>query len=134
MQQYEEISTLLMANNQYDKIAQINESSLKTVVAFLKLFKEATNDLESENSSPNASLALPWSVRLLEHCQAASLEPLLSEVASVCVSRLEELMGTSDTSANPLHMIYRIATFLTPKMQLLRMLCPDARDDVIRGV
>lgn len=110
MQQHGEISTLLMANNQYDKIAHINENSLKTVVAFLKLFKEATNDLESENFSPSASLAPPWSVRLLEHCQAASLEPVLSEVASVCASRLEKLMGTSDTSANPLHMIYRIAT------------------------
>lgn len=74
-------------------------------------------DLESENSSPSASLALPWSVRHLEHCQAASLEPVLSEVASVCASCLEEVMGTSDTSANPLHMIYRIATFLTPKMR-----------------
>lgn len=31
MQQHGEISTLLMANNQYDKIAQINENSLKTV-------------------------------------------------------------------------------------------------------
>ncbi|CAM4558674.1 unnamed protein product [Leuciscus chuanchicus] len=68
-----------------------------------------------------------------KHCQAASLEPVLSEVTSVCASHLEELMGTSGTSANPLHMIYRIAMFLTPKMRQLRMVCPDARDEVVKG-
>lgn len=132
LQQHEEISTLLLSNNQYERIAQINANTLKTVVAFLKLFKDATNDLES-STNPSASLPLPWSVRLIEHCQAASLEPLLSEVANVCASRLEELMGTSDTSAFPLHMMYRIATLLTPKMRLLRMLPPDARDEVVKG-
>ena len=87
LQQYEEISTLLLSNNQYERVAQINANTLKTVVAFLKLFKDATNDLESDNCTPSASLPLPWSVRLIEHCQAASLEPLLSEVAScVCLT------------------------------------------------
>lgn len=134
LQQHEEISTLLLKNNQYERIAQINANTLKTVVVFLKLFKDATNDLESDNSTPSASFALPWSVRLIEHCQAASLKPLLSEVANVCASRLEELMGTSDTSATSLHMMYRIATLLTPKMRLLRMQSPDAREDVVKGM
>ncbi|KAJ8351976.1 hypothetical protein SKAU_G00234520 [Synaphobranchus kaupii] len=133
LQQHEEISALLVTNNQYEKIAQINANTLKTVVAFLKLFKDATNDLESDNSAPSVSLALPWSIRLIEHCQAHAASPLLSEVAKVCASHLEELMGTSDTSAKPLHMMYRIATFLTPKMRLLRMLGPDARDDVVKS-
>ncbi|XP_056102454.1 uncharacterized protein LOC130081774 [Rhinichthys klamathensis goyatoka] len=133
LQQHEEISTILLKNNQYERIAQINANTLKTVVAFLKLFKEATNDLESDNSTPSASLPLPWSVKLIEHCQAAMLEPLLSGVADVCASRLEELMGTSNTSALPLHMMYRIATLLTPKMRMLRMLPPDEKDDVVKG-
>ncbi|KAL2091651.1 hypothetical protein ACEWY4_013914 [Coilia grayii] len=132
LQQHEEIATLLLSNDQYERIAQINANTLRTVVAFLKLFKDATNDLES-STIPSASLPLPWSVTLIEHCQAASLEPLLSEVSNVCASRLEELMGTSDTSAFPLHMMYRIATLLTPKMRLLRMLPLDARDDVVKG-
>lgn len=80
LQQHEKISTLLLSNNHFERIVQINANTLKTVVAFLKLFKDATNDLESDNSTPSASLPLPWSVRLIEHCQAASLEPLLSEV------------------------------------------------------
>lgn len=133
LQQHEEISTLLLSNKQYDRVAQINANTLKTVVAFLKLFKDATNDLESDNSTPSASLPLPWSVTLIEHCQAASLKPLLSEVTNVCASRLEELMMASDKSS-PLHMMYRIATLLTPKMRLLRMLPPDSRDDVVKGM
>lgn len=74
--------TLLVTNNQYERMAQINENTLKIVVAFLKLYKNATNDIESDNSTPSSSLALPWSVRLISHCQVASLEPLLSEVTS----------------------------------------------------
>lgn len=124
LQQHEEISTLLVTNNQCERIAQINANTLKTVVAFLKVFKDATNDLESDNSTPSASLALPWSFRLTEYCKAASLDPLLSNVTGVCASRLEELMGTSDTRANPLHMMYRIETLLNPKVRLLRMLSP----------
>ena len=81
LQQHEEISTLLLSNNQYERIAQINANTLKTVVAFLKLFKDATNDRESNNSTPRASLPLPWSVRLIEHCQAASLEPCVCLVS-----------------------------------------------------
>ncbi|RXN27448.1 N-acetylneuraminate lyase [Labeo rohita] len=88
LQQHEEICTLLLKNNQYERITQISANTLKTV-AFLKLFKEATNDLESDNSTPSASLPLPWSVKLIEHCQAAMLESLLSGVANVCASRLE---------------------------------------------
>ena len=65
LQQHEEISVLLVTNNQYEKIAQINANTLKTVVAFLKLLQDATNDLESDNSAPSASLALPWSIRLI---------------------------------------------------------------------
>lgn len=45
LQQHEEISTLLLENNQYERMAQINANTLRTVVVFLKLFKDATNDL-----------------------------------------------------------------------------------------
>lgn len=53
------------------------------VAAFLKLFKDAANDLELDNPTSSASFGLLWS-RLIEHCQAASLNSLLSEVANVC--------------------------------------------------
>lgn len=100
LQLHEEISALLVTNNQYERIAQRIEriAQIKTVVAFLKIFKDVTNNLESDNSTP-------WSVRLIEHYQTASFEPLFSEVANVCDSHLEELIGTSDTSAKPLHMM-----------------------------
>ena len=132
--QYDAVSQLLVANNQYERLAPINADTLKTVVKFLQKFKEATNLLEGNNDI-TASLALPWSIKLIEHCQEHTTSPLLSEVAKVCVSRLLELMGTSTYAPNKsLHMLFRIATFLKPKLRLLRMLGPDARDDVVRSM
>ena len=110
LQQHEAVAELLLTKNQYDKIARINANALKTVVDFLKVFKEATNELEGDNAS--ASFALPWSIKLIEHCQAHLTSPLLSEVAKVCVSRLQELMGTSTYTPNKsLHMLYRYVCF-----------------------
>lgn len=73
--QQHEIST------QYDKTAQINDNSLKTAVG---LFKEATNDFESENSSPSASLELP-----------CFLQPALSEDTS---ARAPDLLPDSQNA------------------------------------
>ena len=134
LKQHDAVSAILLANNQYDRIAHININTLKTVVDFLKKFKEATNELEGNNCT-TAPLALPWSIKLVEHCQAQTTSPLLSEVAKVCISRLQELMGTSTYTPNKsLHMLFRMATFLTPKLRLLRMLGPDARDDVVKSM
>ena len=51
-------------------------------------------------------------ITLIEHCQAHGTSPLLSEVAKVGVSRLQELMGTSTYTPNKsLHMLYRYVCF-----------------------
>ncbi|MEQ2185692.1 hypothetical protein GOODEAATRI_020901 [Goodea atripinnis] len=103
LSQHEAIMTLLVDTVQYDRIAQINVDNLKTLVAFLKVFKDATNDLESDNSAPSASLVLSWSITLIEHCQAEAQDHLLSEVAKVCISCLQELMNSNTTSLHIMH-------------------------------
>ncbi|KAK7886829.1 hypothetical protein WMY93_026450 [Mugilogobius chulae] len=133
LSQHETISALLVDTAHYEKIVQINLNHLETLVAFLKVFKDATNDLESDNCTTSASLVLPWSVTLQEHCQAAVQDPLLSEVAQVCVARLQELLSASNTTDKSLHMIYRVATMLTPKLRQLRMLDAHGRDQVMKG-
>lgn len=67
-QQYDDIATILLENKQYDKVGCINKYILKTLVTFLKPFKDATNDLESYNTTLSAFLVLPWSVKLRNHC------------------------------------------------------------------
>ncbi|MEQ2176890.1 hypothetical protein GOODEAATRI_032839 [Goodea atripinnis] len=69
-----------------------------------------------------------WSIPLTDHCQAASQHPLHSEVAKVCISHLLELMDSNTTSP---HMLYKIATLPTSKLQQLRMLDPNRKDQVI---
>ncbi|KAG9277849.1 zinc finger BED domain-containing protein 1-like [Astyanax mexicanus] len=134
LQQFEEISTILLENNQYGKIGCINKNMLTTVVSFLKPFKDATNDLESDSSTLSGSLVLPWSVKLMMHCTDAVAIPALTEVASVCVRRLNELMSTDNSAPNAVHRLYRVATFLTPKLRHLKMLDNYARADVMNAV
>ncbi|ROL03914.1 Transposable element Hobo transposase [Anabarilius grahami] len=93
-QQYDEIATILLDNKQYDKVGCIDKNILKTLVTFLKPFKDATNDLESDNTALSASLVLPWSVKLRIHCEAARTDCILSEIASTCLQRLDELIVT----------------------------------------
>ncbi|KAK7882732.1 hypothetical protein WMY93_028906 [Mugilogobius chulae] len=59
LSQHETISALLVDTAHYEKIVQINLNHLETLVAFLKVFKDATNDLESDNCTTSASLVLP---------------------------------------------------------------------------
>lgn len=47
-QLYDDIATILLDNKQYDKVVCIIKNTLKTLVTFLKLFKDATDDLESD--------------------------------------------------------------------------------------
>ena len=49
-QQYDAVTTILLDNNHYDKVGCIN-NTLGSLVAFLKPFKDATNDLESDNTA-----------------------------------------------------------------------------------
>lgn len=108
LEQYEDIASVLTESKNHDKIIRINTSMLKLLVSFLKPFKEATDDLETDNTTPSASLVLPRSVRLIEHCTSATKDPLLSEIATVCVKRLKELLSTDSTLPNSVHMLYRI--------------------------
>lgn len=85
-------------------------------------------------TTPSASLVLPWSVRLIEHCTSATKDPLLSEIATICVKQLKELLSTDSTLPNSVHMLYRIATFLTPNLWSLKMLDERVRQEVIQGV
>lgn len=134
LEQYEDIASVLTESNNHHKIICINSSTLKLLVSFLKPFKEATDDLETDNTTPSASLVLPWSVRLIEHCTSATKDPLLSEIATVCVKWLKELLSTDSTSPHSVHMLYRIATFLTPNLQSLKMLDERGRQEVMQGV
>lgn len=125
---------MLTESNNYAKIGRISISTLKLLVSFLQPFKEATDDLETDNTAPSASLVLPWSVRLIEHCTSATKDPLLSKIATVCVTRLKELLSTDSILLHSVHMLYKIATFLTPNLRGLKMLDERGRQDVIQEV
>lgn len=58
-QQYDAITAILLEKNQYDKIGRINKNTIASIVAFLKPFRDATNDLESDNTGLSAALVLP---------------------------------------------------------------------------
>lgn len=133
-QQYDEVTTVLLENNQYDKISCINKQILASLVAFLKPFKDATNDLESDNTALSAALVLPWSVKLREHCEVAKADPLLSAIASACAQRLDALLSPSHLVPNGIAMLYKVATFLTPKLRHLRMINANERQYVMEAV
>lgn len=103
-------------------------------MTFLKPFKDATNDLESDNTALSASLVLPWSVKLRIHCEAARTDCILSEIASTCLQRLDELMLPKNSAPNGIHMLYKIGTFLTPKLRQLKMIDDNERQAVIHAV
>ncbi|MGH0136420.1 UNVERIFIED_CONTAM: hypothetical protein FKN15_071926 [Acipenser sinensis] len=85
--QDEDIATLFIEMNQFEKMEDINADPLKTVVAFLKSLKDATNDLESDSStchkSPSSPMGLPWSQNNLSNppTPPASLPPTPPPVA-----------------------------------------------------
>ena len=91
LNQYDAITTILLEKNQFDKIGRINKNTLASVVAFLKPFRDATHDLESDNAGLSAALVLPWSVKLRDHCEVAKADPLLTPIASACVKSLDDL-------------------------------------------
>ncbi|KAL2095497.1 hypothetical protein ACEWY4_010216 [Coilia grayii] len=134
-QQYDEVTTILLDNNQYDKIGCINKYILGCLVAFLKPFKDAANDLESDNTALSAALVLPWSVKLkVEHCEVAKADPRLNVIASACAQRLDELLSPCSLVPNGINMLYKIATFLTPKLRHLRMIDANERQQVTEAV
>lgn len=55
-QQYDDIATILLENKQFDKVACIRKNNLKTLVTFLKPFKDANNDLESDNLESSSAV------------------------------------------------------------------------------
>lgn len=128
-QQYDDIATILLENKQFDKV-----NNLKTLVTFLKPLKDATNDLESDNTALSASLVLPWSVKLRNHCKETMTDCILAEIASTCVQRLDKLMSPKRLAPNGIHMLYKIATFLTPKLCQLKMMDDKEKQAVIRAV
>ncbi|KAG1946689.1 hypothetical protein F2P79_013260 [Pimephales promelas] len=133
-QQYDEVTIILLDNKQYDKIGCINKNTLGSLVAFLKPFKDATNDLESDNMALSAALVLPWSVKLREHCEVAKADPLLNAIRSACVQRLDELLSPSNLAPNGINMLYKVATFLTPKLRQLKMVDENERQYVTEAV
>lgn len=103
-------------------------------MSFWKPFKDAMNDLQLGDAALSASVVLPWTVRLRRHCAAVNVKPVLTEIASVCVQRLDELMSPISLRSNSIHMLYKVATFLSLKLQQLKMLVENEKQCVINAV
>lgn len=96
----------------------------------MKPFKDTTNDLESDNTALSASLVL----KLRNHCEEATTDCILAEMPSTCVQRLDELMSPKSLAPNEIHMLYKIATFLTPKLHQLKKMDDNKGQAVIQAV
>lgn len=59
---------------------------------------------------------------------------ILAEIASPCVQRLDELMSPKSLAPNGIHILYKIATFLMPKLRQLKMMDDNERQAVIYAI
>lgn len=71
--QYEEIANILLEKNKYYMISAYNKKLMEEIINFLKLFKDATDDLEGEKE-PTLPLAVPWNYSLLNNCNITSTD------------------------------------------------------------
>lgn len=71
--QYEEIANILLEKNKYYMISAYNKKLMEEIINFLKLFKDATDDLEGEKE-PTLPLAVPWTYSLLNNCNITSTD------------------------------------------------------------
>lgn len=112
--QLQEIGQLLEEKNEGHRIVSLDEESLSSLAAFLKPFKQATVETQSD-AIPTVHKILLWYETLMAHCEdddadCPDLAALKSRAKEFLIQKLEITVS------------HKIATFLDPRFRQLRML------------
>jgi hypothetical protein len=106
-----------------DRMAGIERNLLKELVDFLKVFKDASDELEA-SKTVTLHMVVPWFYRLQGHCHidnSKDSEPMTKIKARAA------LFIESKFKIDSLHLL---ATVLNPKMKGLKMLSDSQRQTV----
>lgn len=97
------------------RLAGISPALLDEVVTFLKVFHDASEELEAE-MIPTLHLVLPWYCKLRNHCKPAACDS--DEMAGLKENASALLESKLHLRLSPSHYY---ATILNPKMKSLKV-------------
>lgn len=123
---YHELHEKLEARGEAARIENIAPDTLGFLVDLLKPFYEAQRELEGDKY-PTLNLVCLWFERLKRHCQSQALD---SPQQAAVRSRLSDWLPRKVL----IHDLHKVATFLWPKFNQLRMLSAQDRDHVYSHV
>uniref|UniRef100_A0A1A8LDQ2 BED-type domain-containing protein n=1 Tax=Nothobranchius pienaari TaxID=704102 RepID=A0A1A8LDQ2_9TELE len=122
-----ELQELLQSRDESARLRNVSPDVLAFLVEFLRPFNDAQKELEGDKHHPTLHLAVLWANKLKSHCQ-----PDVADTPSQAVIRQRHLDWLTKTiEIQPLH---KIAIFLWPKFNQLRMFNPAERTDIQQHV
>ncbi|XP_055055329.2 uncharacterized protein [Misgurnus anguillicaudatus] len=119
---YHELHEKLEARGESARIEKIAPDTLSFLIDFLKPFYEAQRELEGDKY-PTLNRVCLWCEKLKRHCQLNALD---SPQQAVVRKRHEDWLARKVIIQD----LHKIATFLWPKFNQLRMLSQSDRDAV----
>jgi len=103
-------------------MAGIARSLLDELVSFLKIFKDASDELEA-SKSVTLHMVVPWYYRLQQHCRIHTAD-------SEAMKKVKVKAGALIVGKFKVARLHLLATALNPKMKGLKMLADDEKQAV----
>uniref|UniRef100_A0A1A8EL94 BED-type domain-containing protein n=2 Tax=Nothobranchius korthausae TaxID=1143690 RepID=A0A1A8EL94_9TELE len=121
-----ELQELLQSRDESARLCNVSPDVLAFLVEFLRPFNDAQKELEGDKF-PTLHLAVLWANKLKSHCQ-----PDVADTPSQAVIRQRHLDWL--TNKIEIQLLHKIAIFLWPKFNQLRMFTPTERIDIHQHV
>lgn len=127
IQNWEGINEILTAKNEMDRLQNIDIETLNVIRNFLKIFEEATTEIEASRR-PTLHIVIPWYFRLLK-----SLEFSVKHYVVVSQMKASGREYFVCNISNHLTSYHKIATFLCPVLKSLRMYDVNTRNEIVES-
>lgn len=126
--QRDQIKNILKDVMKEEKMTFYHGEIMENITNFLKIFKEATDDLEGAKE-PTLPFVVPWVFKLLDSCEITADD---DEIMRKLKKRTETFINVK--LLNELHDRHYLATFLHPSFKELLVLSEDKREEIHENV
>ncbi len=121
---YTELRKMLESRGEAQRMADVSPDVLDFLVSFLHPFYEAQWKLEGDQY-PTLNLVVLWHERLKRHCQPVKTD--MPYQATICQHHLKWIGKKVQ-----IQQLHKLAIYLWPKFNLLRMFCETERDAILQ--
>lgn len=122
---WDDVVSILTMKNEMHRMNNIDKNTIMMLCDFVKVFEEATNEIEA-SKSPTLHLVIPWYFKLLKYMEFVGVDSaIVSDMKSVGRQYLQ------NNIASHLSKFQKIAVFLCPSMKSLKMYNRQQRTEII---